>query len=46
MVFKRKKRHKSTEHSEITSGSRDGSRTTTTYKMQLCLLQEIDNWLR
>ena len=35
MIFKRKKRRKSTKHGEITSGSRGGSRTPTTYKMQL-----------
>ena len=35
MGFKRKKRHKSTKHGEITSGSRGGSRTPTTYKMQV-----------
>ena len=35
MIFKRKKRRKSTKHGEITSGSRGGSRTTTTYKMEL-----------
>ena len=33
MIFKRKTRHKSTKHGEKTSGSRDGSRTPTTYKM-------------
>ena len=31
MIFKRKKRHKSTKHGEITSESR----TPTTYKLQL-----------
>ena len=35
MIFKRKKRHKSTKHGEITSGSRGESRTPTTYKLQL-----------
>ena len=35
MIFKRKTRHKSTTHGEITSGSRDESRTPKTYKMQL-----------
>ena len=35
MVFKRKKRPKSTKHGEITSGSRGGSGTPTTYKIQV-----------
>ena len=35
MIFKREKRHKLTKHGEITSGSRGGSRTPTTYKMLL-----------
>ena len=33
MIFKRKTRHKSTKHGEITSGSRDGSRTPTCSSM-------------
>ena len=35
MIFKRKTSHKLTKHGEVTSGSRGGSRTPTTYKMQL-----------
>ena len=35
MIFKRKTRHKSTKHGEITSGSRGVSLEFTTYKMQL-----------
>ena len=35
MIFKRKTRLKLTKHGEITSSSRGGSRSLTTYKMQL-----------
>ena len=35
MIFKRKKRKKSTKHGKITSRSQDGSSTPTTYKIQL-----------
>ena len=34
MIFKRKVRNNSTKHGEITSGSRGGSRTPKTYKIQ------------
>ena len=35
MIFKQKKRHKSTKRGEIPSDSRGESKTATTYKMQL-----------